>query len=70
MDDNLPQLVSALQDAEAILTEMALLIMAGNAAFDSTWERANRICDLFHLPNAAGLGAANQDAGREYQRAP
>ncbi len=53
MSDDLPQLLSAAENAEAIVRELAHLILGESAEFDGTCERANRICDRYYLPNAA-----------------
>ncbi len=53
MSDDLPQLLSAAENAEAIVRELAHLMLGESAEFDGTCERANRICDRYYLPNAA-----------------
>ncbi len=53
MSDDLPQLLSAVENAEAIVRELAQLILGNSAEFYATCECANRICDRYYLPNAA-----------------
>ena len=53
MNDDLPQLLSAVENAEAIVRELAHLILGDSAEFYGTCERANRICDRYYVPSAA-----------------
>ena len=53
MNDDLPQLLSAVENAEAMVRELAHLILGDSAEFYGTCERANRICDRYYVPSAA-----------------
>jgi hypothetical protein len=53
MQDELPHLISACEQAGEMLAELAKVLFAGAAEFATTWECANRVCDRYDLPQAA-----------------
>ena len=53
MDNDLPRLLTALDEASEGLTSLAKLILWREGEFATTWECANRVCDRYYLAQAA-----------------
>jgi len=53
MRDDLPLLLATLDQAEEMIRDLAKLILGDSAEITTTWDRVNRICDRYNLPEPA-----------------